>query len=106
MVEESQVVIHIADEPDSIADFLDPDVLVGEDGAQIDLAAPEADAAALGDGNGPGRGKGSAAPRARNPYSAGRFCSRSCARHRTRGRAQPSSRRRAGYLVRRSGAPV
>ena len=36
--------------------------------------------------------------RARNPYSVGRSCSRSCARHRTRGTAPPSSRHRAGGL--------
>ena len=52
MVEEPQVVIHKAYQPDSIADFFDPDVLTGKHRAQIDLAAPEADAAALGDGDG------------------------------------------------------
>ena len=52
MVEEAQVVIHEADEPDSIADFLDPDILTGEDGAEIDFSASDADAAALGDGDG------------------------------------------------------
>ena len=52
MIEEPQVVIHKADQPDFIANFLDPDILTGEDGAEIDLAAAEADAAAVGDGDG------------------------------------------------------
>ena len=52
VVEEPQVVIHKAQHPDSIADFYGPDVLTGEHRAQIDLAASEADAAALSDGDG------------------------------------------------------
>ena len=52
MIEETQVIFHKADEPDFIADLLDADVLAGEDGAEIDLAAADADAAALGDGDG------------------------------------------------------
>jgi hypothetical protein len=43
--------MHEGDEPDFIAHLLDPHVLAGEDGAEIDLSAPEADAAAVGDGN-------------------------------------------------------
>src|SRR5207247_10192215 len=52
VIEEPQVVVHKADEPDFIAHLLDPDILAGEDGAQMDLSAPEADAATLGDGDG------------------------------------------------------
>ena len=52
MIEESQVVVHKADEPDSIAEFLNPDVLSGEHCAEIDLKVPETNAAALGDGDG------------------------------------------------------
>ena len=52
MIEEPQIVIHKADEPDSIADLLDAHVLASEDGAEIDLSASETDTAALGDGNG------------------------------------------------------
>ena len=43
--------MHKADQPDFIADLLDTDILTGEDSAEIDLSAPEADAATLGDGN-------------------------------------------------------
>ena len=35
-----------------LVDLLDADVLTGEDGAEVDLAAAEADAAAVGDGDG------------------------------------------------------
>ena len=52
MIEEPQVVVHKADQPDSIADFLHADVLTGKHGAEVDLAAPEAGAAALSDGEG------------------------------------------------------
>jgi len=52
VVEEPQVVVHKTRQPDFIADLLDTDVLSGEDGAQVDLATPEADAAALSDGDG------------------------------------------------------
>ena len=52
MIEEAQVVLHKGDEPDFIAHLLDTDILAGEEGAEMDLSAPEADAAALSDGNG------------------------------------------------------
>ena len=42
-----------------VSDLLDADVLTGEDGTQIDLATPHADAAALRDGDGLVFGKGS-----------------------------------------------
>jgi hypothetical protein len=45
----SHVVFHKADEPDFIAYFLDADVLASEDGAEVDLSAADADAAALRD---------------------------------------------------------
>ena len=51
MVEEAQVVVHEGHQPDFIGDFLDADVLTGKDRAEVDLAAAEADAAALGDGD-------------------------------------------------------
>ena len=44
--------MHKADEPDFIAHLLDTDILASEDGAEMDLSAPEADAATLGDGDG------------------------------------------------------
>jgi hypothetical protein len=52
VIEEAQVVFHKADQPDFIANLLDADVLAGEDGAEIDLAAADADAATLGNGDG------------------------------------------------------
>jgi hypothetical protein len=39
MIEEAQVVLHKADEPDFIADLFNPDVLASEDDAEIDLSA-------------------------------------------------------------------
>ena len=39
MIEEAQVVLHKADEPDFIANLLDADVLASEGGAEIDLGA-------------------------------------------------------------------
>jgi hypothetical protein len=41
--------VHKADQPDFIADLLDADVLAGEQGAEIDLSASEADTATLCD---------------------------------------------------------
>ena len=49
MIEEARVVVHQGHEPGAVADLLDADLLAGEDGAEIDLAPPEADAAAAGD---------------------------------------------------------
>ncbi len=51
MVEEPQVVVHEADQPDFFVDLFDADVLTGEDGGEINLARGEADAAAHGDGH-------------------------------------------------------
>ena len=45
----TQIVLHKADEPDPVFDFLDADRLAGERGAEIDLFAVEAEAAAAGD---------------------------------------------------------
>ena len=53
MVEIAQIIVHEADEPNLLADLLDADALAGEDGAEIDLAAIEADAPACGHGGGP-----------------------------------------------------
>ena len=44
--------MHEGYEPDSIADFLDPDVLTGEGLAEVDLALAEANAPAVSDGHG------------------------------------------------------
>jgi len=52
VIEESQVVLHKANEPDFIAHLLDAHVLTGEDGAEVDLPFAEADTATVGDGNG------------------------------------------------------
>ena len=41
--------MHEADQPDALGDFPEADVLAGEDCAEVDLAAPEAQAAALSD---------------------------------------------------------
>ncbi len=53
MVEVAEIVVHEADEPNLLADLLDADALAGEDGAEIDLLAIEADAPACGHGDGP-----------------------------------------------------
>jgi len=47
MIEESQVIFHEGDEPDSIAHLFDADVLSGEDLAETDLALADADTAAI-----------------------------------------------------------
>jgi hypothetical protein len=52
LIEEAQVVLHKAHQPHPVADLLDADVLAGKDGAEVDLALADADAAAMGDGNG------------------------------------------------------
>ena len=52
MIKEPQVVVHKADQPDLLRDFLDADILSGEDLAQIDLTPLEADASARCDGDG------------------------------------------------------
>jgi len=49
VVEVSQIVVHEGDEPDVLVGLFDSDGLTGEDGTEIDFAAPEADAAAGGD---------------------------------------------------------
>ena len=51
MIEEAQVVLHEADQPDFIADFLDADVLTRQRGSEIDFAVADAYAASVGDGN-------------------------------------------------------
>jgi len=52
MVEEPQVVMHEADEPDAVADLFDADGLTGERLAETDLFAIDAESAAAGDGDG------------------------------------------------------
>jgi hypothetical protein len=44
--------VHKADQPDFIAELFDADVLAGKHRAQVDLASPNADAAAAGDRDG------------------------------------------------------
>ncbi|HEY1615292.1 MAG TPA: hypothetical protein VGF97_16545 [Rhizomicrobium sp.] len=51
IVEVSEIVMHEADEPDSVVGLPDADILAGEDGAEIDLALFVADATAGGDGD-------------------------------------------------------
>jgi hypothetical protein len=51
IVEEAQVIVHEAGQPDVIGDFSRPDVLTRKDLTEIDLASCEAQAAALGDGD-------------------------------------------------------
>jgi hypothetical protein len=46
VIEEAQVVVHKADQPDLLADFRDADVLSGEHGTQVDFPTTDADAAA------------------------------------------------------------
>ena len=52
VIEEAQVVVHEAHQPDLLGDLLDADVLSGEHLTEIDLATPDADAAAGRDGDG------------------------------------------------------
>lgn len=52
MIEEAQVVVHEADQPDLVGDLFDADVLTGEHLAEVDLVPAEADTAAAGDGDG------------------------------------------------------
>src|SRR5947199_8088855 len=51
IVEEAQVVVHEADEPDVVSDFSHADVLSRKDLTEVDLAPSEAQAAALGHGD-------------------------------------------------------
>ena len=52
MIKISQVVLHEADQPDSVAHLLDADVLPREDAAEIDLSPIEADPPAVRDSDG------------------------------------------------------
>jgi len=45
----TEIVIHEADEPDAVVDFLDADGLAGQAGAYVDFFAIEAQTAAVGD---------------------------------------------------------
>ena len=47
VMEVSEILVQEADQPDSVFDFPDPDELSREHGAQVDLALPDADAAAF-----------------------------------------------------------
>lgn len=51
MIEEPEVVLHEADQPDFFVDFLHADVLTREHRRQVDLARAEAHAAAHGHGD-------------------------------------------------------
>jgi hypothetical protein len=42
VIEEAPIVLHEADELDSVADFLDADVLTGQGSTEIDLASADA----------------------------------------------------------------
>jgi hypothetical protein len=52
MVEEPQVIVHAADQPDFFVDLFHADVLAGEDSREVDPARGEADAATHGDDHG------------------------------------------------------
>jgi ABC-type uncharacterized transport system substrate-binding protein len=52
VVEVSEIIVHKADQPNLVAHLFDTNALAGEDDAEIDLAAIEADAAACGHGGG------------------------------------------------------
>ena len=52
LVEVSEIIVHKADQPNLVAHLFDTNALAGEDDAEIDLAAIEADAAACGHGGG------------------------------------------------------
>jgi len=47
----TQIIIHKADQPDVIVNFLDADRLAGKDGAEVNLFVAQAEAAAIGDDN-------------------------------------------------------
>jgi hypothetical protein len=49
VIEETQIVLHKAHQPHLVADLFDTHVLACEYGTEIDLAAPDANAAAAGD---------------------------------------------------------
>lgn len=51
MVEVTEIISHKADQPNLVADLFDADALAGEDEAEVDLVAIEADSAACGDGD-------------------------------------------------------
>jgi hypothetical protein len=52
VVEEPQVVVHEADQPDFFLDLFDADVLTGEHCGEVDFARAEAHSAAHGHGDG------------------------------------------------------
>ena len=52
MIKEPQVVVHKSYQPDLLGDFLDADILSGEDLTEIYFTPPDADAPALRDGDG------------------------------------------------------
>ena len=51
VIEEAEVPVHDADEPDLVGDLFDADVLTGKDLAEIDLAATDADPSGARDGD-------------------------------------------------------
>jgi hypothetical protein len=48
VIEEAQIVLHKAHQPDLIFDLADADVLSGKDSAEVDLAGADADAPTSG----------------------------------------------------------
>ncbi len=52
MVENPQIILHEADEPDLVGDLLDADLLASEDRAEVYFLSSKADTTALGDGDG------------------------------------------------------
>src|SRR6266566_7896390 len=50
-IEVSQIIIHKADQPNIVVNFFNADRLAGEDGAEVNLFVPQANATAVGDDN-------------------------------------------------------
>jgi len=48
-IDEAEIVVHEADDPNTVVDLLDAEALTGEHGRDIDALAMHADAAAVGD---------------------------------------------------------
>jgi hypothetical protein len=48
-VDISQIIVHEADEPNAVIDFLDSKLLSGQYGGDVDLLAIDAEVAAIGD---------------------------------------------------------
>jgi hypothetical protein len=52
-VEISEIIVHEADEPNAVVDFLDAELLAGEHGGDVDSLAMQAEPTASGDDDAP-----------------------------------------------------